>query len=97
MHSLTIPRGVCILAGGKLATEGQALVFNVSATAGDDTFGILQSPFMKDKAKTRAFAMKLVLEDDTLSYEETTSLHIYGADFEHTDASKLQRITYDPD
>ena len=97
MHSLTIPRGVCILAGGKLTTEGRALVFDVSATAGDDTFGVLQSPFMKDKARTKAFTMKLVLEDDALSYQETTSLHIYGADFEHVDASKLQRITYDPD
>ena len=97
MHSLTIPRGVCILAGGKLTTEGRTLVFDVSATAGDDTFGVLQSPFMKDKARTRAFTMKLVLEDDALSYQETTSLHIYGADFEHVDASKLQRITYDPD
>jgi len=52
---------------------------------------------MNEKAKTKAFEMSLSLEGDTLSYKETTYLHIYGVDFDHVDKSSLRRVTYDQD
>lgn len=94
-HSLTIPRAVCLLAGGKLGNDGAKTVFQVEATAGSETFGIVQSPFMLEKAKTTAFSMTLKVEGDELSYEETTSLDIYGRKFEHTDGCALLRVVYD--
>ncbi|MEH6503838.1 MAG: heme-binding beta-barrel domain-containing protein [Cycloclasticus sp.] len=94
MHSLTIPRAVCLLAGGTLQTNGEESIFAVKATAGSETFGIVQSPFMLEKAKTTAFQMKLTVKGDELAYREVTSLHIYGKDFEHKDESVLQRVTY---
>ncbi|MBL7005082.1 MAG: FABP family protein [Gammaproteobacteria bacterium] len=94
MHSLTIPRGVCLLAGGEYQEENSASIFNVSATAGSDTFGISQSPFMLKKAKTKAFNMNLVVKGNELNYKEVTSLHIYGKDFEHSDESTLTRVIY---
>ena len=97
MHSLTIPRGVCLLAGGEISKNGDEYQFNVKASAGSDTFGISQSPFMLDKAKTKAFEMNLRVKGDQMSYEETTSLHIYGKDFEHIDTSSLTRSKYDVD
>ncbi len=95
MHSLTIPRGVCLLAGGKLVQNADETIFEVEAKAGSDTFGILQSPFMLEKAKTKAFQIWLSVKGNKLSYKETTSLSIYGKDFEHIDESVLKRVVYD--
>ena len=97
MHSLTIPRGVCLLAGGTFKQTNDESIFDVKATAGSDSYGIVQSPFMLKKAKTNAFHMQMAVKHDELSYREVTSLHIYGKDFEHIDTSTLQRITYDQD
>jgi len=95
VHSLSIPRAVCVLAGGTLERHGEETVFQVEATAGSETFGIVQSPFMLAKAKTTAFRLTLKIAGDTLSYEETTSLDIYGRKFEHTDGCSLIRVVYD--
>ncbi len=97
MHSLSIPRGVCVLAGGSVTVTGQETLFEVEAKAGSETFGIVQSPFMAEQARTKAFVMKLTLAGDSLSYKQTMSLHIYGKDFEHVDQSRLQRLRYDAD
>ena len=95
MHSLTIPRGVCVLAGGTVTESNGETVFQVSAKSDSDTFGIIQSPFMKEKAKTKAFEMTLKVKDNELSYVEIMSLFIYGKDFEHSDRSQLKRVIYD--
>jgi hypothetical protein len=95
MHSLTIPRGVCVLAGGSVEVEGSKSSFEVKAKQSSDTFGILQSPFMLEKAKTTAFEMKLVVKGNALNYKEIISLIIYGKKFEHIDENVLQRVTYD--
>ena len=50
-----------------------------------------------EKAKTKAFEMKLTLDSDVLSYKQTTYLHIYGVDFDHVDKSTLRKVTYDQD
>jgi len=68
IHSLSIPRAVCLL-----------------------------SPFMLEKAKTKAFKMNLSVKNNELNYHEVTSLHIYGKDFEHIDKSTLFRVTYEQD
>ena len=95
MHSLTIGRAVCLLAGGQLQQNGAETVFAVAATQGSESFGIVQSPFMLEKARTTAFKMTLTVAGDEMSYEETTSLDIYGREFEHTDGCSLQRLVYD--
>jgi hypothetical protein len=97
MHSLTIPRGVCLLAGGIFQEKNNESIFAVEAKAGSGSYGIVQSPFMLEKAKTNAFQMKMTVKGDELTYREVTSLHIYGKDFEHVDSSTLQRVTYEQD
>ncbi len=97
MHSLTIPRAVCVLAGGQYHENDGTSIFHVLAKAGSETFGIVQSPFMFEKAKTTAFEMKMSVNNNELHYQEITSLHIYGKDFEHVDESTLHRVTYDQD
>lgn len=95
MHSLSIPRAVCLLAGGKYQENSGESIFNVEAKAGSQTYGIVQSPFMLEKAKTKAFKMNLSVKGNELNYNEVTSLHIYEKEFEHTDSSTLFRVTYE--
>ena len=97
MHSLSIPRAVCLLAGGKYQEKNGKSIFDVQANVDSQTFGIVQSPFMLEKAKTKVFKMNLSVKGDELNYHEITSLHIYGKDFEHVDKSTLFRVTYEQD
>jgi len=90
MHSLTIPRGVCLLAGGN-ATVGKATALDVSASLDSKEWGIVQSPFMQEKARTTKFDHNITVEGDKLSYSETTVLEIYGKTFDHTDSNVLNR------
>ena len=89
IQSLTIPRGVCVLAGGSYKKSGEQHIFEVKAEWGDKNWGIIEQPFMTKKASTRSFRHKLIVEANTLKYSETTVLNIYGKTFEHTDKNEL--------
>ena len=92
MHSLVIPRAVCVLAGGRHtgATDAAGrLIIAVSAAADDLQWTIIQSPFMQAHARTVAFRHKIIVGDGDLSYEETTRIAIYGKTFDHTDQNRL--------
>jgi len=89
MQSIAIPRAVCVLAGGSYSGGGPPVTLAVAARLGDPDWGIIQSPFMRDNAKTLAFRHEIRVAAGTLSYAETTSLEIYGRAFEHTDENQL--------
>jgi len=93
MHSLTIPRAVMVLAGGrhngKTQSDGSCLI-EVSAAHDDENWQIVQSPFMREQARTTAFSQRILVGDGKLSYEETTVVTIYGRVFEHTDCNELR-------
>lgn len=92
MHSLAIPRGVTLLAGGTPKTETDGtLILKVAAAIGNPDCSIIQSPFMNTKARTTAFNHKITVKADQLADMETTSLNIYGRSFEHTDSNELTR------
>ncbi len=94
MHSLTIPRAVCVLAGGLWVADGKeknGISISVSAKVDDPDWGIIQSPFMRDHAKTIEFRHDIAVEKDKLSYSETMVLEIYGKTFEHTDMNELTK------
>lgn len=94
MHSFTIPRGLSILAGGmfnEVNANDNKVTFNVATKLGEDE-GIAQSPFMLDNAKTVEFNQKLTVNENELSYSQTTVLDIYGRMVDHTDSNTLQRV-----
>jgi len=94
IHSLTIPRGVSVIAGGKFDANNadkDAATFNVNAKI-DGEWGIVQSPFMKNNAKTIEFTQELRVNASELSYTQTMLLDIYGRSFEHTDDNVLTRV-----
>lgn len=93
MQSLSIPRGVCLVAGGKISKdiENNRVTLSVASKMGDPDWGIIESPFMRDNASTLEYRHELTIEPDRLSYNQTTVLDIYGRRFDHTDKSVLTR------
>jgi hypothetical protein len=90
MHSLTIPRAVCVLAGGiYIASDDGRTVLEVSAGLDDKNWHIIQSPFMQNNAKTTSFNHKISVGNGKLFYSETTMVNIYGKTFAHTDTNEL--------
>ena len=87
VQSFAIPRGVAVVAEGSAEATDDGCIIRVAA----DPSGITQSGFMAAKARTLAFTHEITVQGDTLSYTEETMLRIYGADFRHTDKSRLQR------
>lgn len=92
-ETLTIPRAVTLLAGGRARIDGDKTLLAVKAVDGSDTWGIVQSPFMREKARTTEFRHQPAVVGDTLNYSETTVLEIYGKSaYQHTDGNTLQRV-----
>lgn len=94
-QSVNIPRVVAVLAGGTFEANdgGSGIVLDVRATKGDPDWGIIESPFMRDRASTLVFEHRVEVRGDCMSYRETTSLDIYGRRFDHTDANELTRTS----
>jgi len=91
MQSLLIPRAVGLLAGGKVTEAKGAITFKVSAAIDNKDWGIIQSPFMQKKARTERFVHTVTVSGKTMTYNETTTLNIYGKVFQHTDGNTLTR------
>ena len=93
MQSLAIPRGVCVLAGGKAESDDETgeVNLNVSAKLGDPDWGIVESPYMRDNASTLEYRHEIFIAPDRLSYDQTSVLDIYGRRFDHTDKSVLTK------
>jgi len=93
IHSLAIPRGVCLLAGGTYKKlDSGAIEFEVSSFMGDKDWGIVESPFMRDNATTKSFTAKFTLDKSNLIYKEITIVDIYGQTFDHSDENALQLV-----
>ena len=95
VHSLSIPRAVCLLAGAHLTSlEDKDGNLNIEVAAGYDNknWGIVQSPFMQKNAKTLSYRQKLTVGNGRMSYLETSMLDIYGREFEHTDQNELRLV-----
>lgn len=91
VESLLIPRAVGVLAGGRYVAGKGPVVLEVTASADSKDWGIVQSPFMRDNARTVSFRHRIQVDGNTLTYDETTVVDIYGKRFDHTDANTLTR------
>ncbi len=90
-QTLTIPRGVCLIAGGSAEIGPEQTTITVHAARADANWPITEAPFMRDNASTLSFHRQLTVDADRLSYEQTTIVDIYGKRFDHTDANVLIR------
>jgi hypothetical protein len=93
MHTLTIPRGMTVMAGGKATADARE--FELVATHGAPHFGISSSPFLDYAFRTVEFRIRVTINaDGTWTYDEDTVLMIKGQSkpFHHTDRNTLSKI-----
>lgn len=94
MLSFIVPRGICVLAGGKVDPDSKS--FSLKAEAGSEVFGINSGPFLDQEFKTVRYHVDLRFNaDGSLSYEEDTVMRIKGQAelFHHTDQNTLRRVS----
>lgn len=92
--SLSIPRGQALLAVG--FAKPDATTFEVRATRGSTTYGIVSNPFLERAFRTQSFVMRVRVDDeDSWSYEQETILELPGVrePFAHTDRNTLLRLS----
>jgi hypothetical protein len=93
VQSLTIPRAVSLLAGGKASkNDDGTTTIEVSAAADNPDWNIIQSPFMRDNARTISFSHTIVVGNGKMKYSELTVLDIYGRTVNHTDNNELELL-----
>jgi hypothetical protein len=93
IQTIAMPRGIVALAGG--VAEPDATEFEVNATLGSETYGIVSNPFLDAAFKTLSFRMHVTVNDDgTWSYEEDALLQIPDRTepFHHIDRNTLTQI-----
>jgi hypothetical protein len=93
MHTLGIPRGQVLLATG--VAEPDATEFEVSATLGSPTAGIVSNPFLDRAFQTVSFRIRVTVNSDgTWSYEEHTTMRVPGRAglVDHVDRNTLRRV-----
>jgi hypothetical protein len=93
IHTLTIPRGQIVMAGGNASADARE--FELLATQDSEHFGIRSAPFLDWAFKTVEFRIKVSLHGaDSWSYDEDTVLLIRGQSepFHHRDRNTLIRI-----
>jgi len=91
--TLGIPRGQVLLASG--AADATATDFELTATVGSETYGILSNPFLDQSFRTVSYRIHVTINSDgTWSYEEEGQLQIPGNDdlFHHTDRNTLTLV-----
>jgi hypothetical protein len=91
-HTLTIPRGQVVVAGG--TAEPEATKFEVAAAAGSEVHGISSIPFLAGAFRTLSFRLRVTVNGDgTWSYAEEALLQIPDREpFVHRDRNTLRRI-----
>jgi hypothetical protein len=93
IHTLTIPRGMTVMAAGNAQTDAKE--FELTASHVSENFGIRSSPFLDYAFKTVEFRIKITINaDGTWTYDEDTVLMIRGKSesFHHTDRNTLSKI-----
>jgi len=93
VHTVTIPRGLTLMAQGLVAPE--ATSFELRSLKGAADFGICSIPFLQHAFDTVEFSIKVeVHADGTWTYEEDTVLKILGQKelFHHVDRNTLIRM-----
>ena len=93
MHTLSIPRGMTAMAGGKV--DASADEFEIAARLGDPHWGIVSNPFLDHAFRTVEFRIRVSFQaDGSWRYTESTMLRILGQEalFDHKDDNLLVRV-----
>ena len=92
IKSFIVPRGVSVLAGG--TTNANSTSFEVTASAGSETYGICSNHFLNAEFKSVWYELKIEQQDaNSFSYDEDTHLKIKAQAeiFHHTEKNTMIR------
>ena len=93
VKSLSIPRGLSLVAGGSVETQDDETVFKVVSAKGHQDWGIVEAPFLQQNATMHTYDFEMSLNGDCLRYFQSMRISIYGREVEHTDRNTLKRIS----
>ena len=98
-------RGEIVAVGaGKVAEDGSTTpltvkigdsVLHFDAKPGGTTYGILQNPYLLDRAELKGFTSTFtIIDEETVSYTSDLLLRLTatGAEMHHTDENTLKRV-----
>jgi hypothetical protein len=92
-QTIAMPRAIVALASG--ITEPDSTDFELTATLGSQTYGVLSNPFLDAAFRTTSFRIRVTVNpDDTGSYEEDAVLEMpdRAEPFHHIDRNTLTRV-----
>lgn len=93
-RTVVFGRGIAIQAGAKAGARDKALRF--VATPGDPSFGILQNPYLMERAELKSFESIFKFnEDGTFTHNSDIVLKLAalgGEEMHHTDVNTLHRV-----
>ena len=93
MKGVVTPTGVTLLAGGALFVitimDVFQLLFVLNATAGSDTYGISQPPYLKKSVPVTKFVWTGFIAGSTFNYSEVMTFSIDVKSIEHTNKNEL--------
>jgi hypothetical protein len=94
MRCFMVPRGVSIFAAGEAGADAGS--FHLSAEKGEETFGILQNPYLMKAARTTDYEVSIAIAKDgtSFSYAEDTVLEmqVQPGVYHHTDRNTLKKV-----
>jgi hypothetical protein len=93
MRNVVFGRGIAILAGSKAEPRDRELHFD--ATPGSPSFGILQNPYLLERAEVTGFTSSFTIHsEDTVSYTSDLVLKLAatGTEMHHTDENTLHLV-----
>lgn len=93
MRNVVFGRGIAILAGSTAEPRDTQLRFD--ATPGAADYGILQNPYLLERAEIKGFKSEFTIKDaETFSYTSDLVLKLAatGAEMHHTDENTLKLV-----
>ncbi|GGB46428.1 FABP family protein [Flexivirga endophytica] len=93
MRNVVFGRGIAILAGSTAGPRDTEMRFDARPGAAD--YGILQNPYLLERAQLMSFDSAFTIKDDqTFSYTSDLVLKLAatGVEMHHTDENTLQRV-----
>jgi hypothetical protein len=92
VRCFVMPRAQAVLAGATV--EPDATTFQLTATLGSDTYGILSNLYLDVVARTTRFDVTVTIGADSFSYEQTAVVEhkMWPSVVLHTDRNTLTRV-----
>ena len=94
LRGFVLPRGVTVLAGAAVVAA-DVPGFAVSATLGDQRYGISQGAYLGERASVACYRSTLTLAEGSWAYDTTTTLDMAEIGrFADTDRNRLRRVQH---